>query len=198
MLFEPLVRIWFLVIGRQAQSFFVCSETEQLKSYYNWQSESNKTYSPEKWFTYSPCLGRPHPPIWLSGSSRRVPCSPLHGDLSIRWGSYSSVFMRDCDSLFTTSSPPPSSSSLAAADLGFQMLINMTFGFKWELYPEPLFFSFPCLYVLISPSSSPPSSPFKRNLTLFASLPHEARLAPCWLWASPLWHPLVAHSHLGV
>ena len=155
MLFEPLVRIWFLVIGRQAQSFFVCSKTEQLKSYYNWQSESDKTYSPEKWFTYSPCLGRPHPPIWLSGSSRRVPCSPLHGDLSIRWGSYSSVFMRDCDSLFTTSSPPPSSSSLAAADFGFQMLINMTLGFKWESYPEPLFsvflvcmFSFPPVLVL--------------------------------------------------
>lgn len=134
--------------------------------------------------------------LFSQGSSR---CSPLHGDLSIRWGSYSSVFMRDCDSLFTTSSPPPpSSSSLAAAGFGFQMLINKTFGFKWESYPGPLFFSFPCPYVLIPPSSSPPSSPFKRSLTLFASLPHQARLAPCWLWASPLWHPLVAHSHLGI
>jgi len=117
------------------------------------------------------------PPIWLLDSSLRVLVSALHcmEIFPIRWGSYNRVFMRDFDSLFhvenskcqlldaitttTTSSSPPSSSSpppssllsLAAAVFGSQALINMTFGFKWESYAEPLFFSFPCPYVLIPP-----------------------------------------------
>lgn len=105
-------------------------------------------------------------PILLSGClTLRVLVSALHcmEIFPIRWGSYNSVFMRDFDSLFhvenskcqlldaitatttaaaaASSSPPlPSSSlSLAAADFGSQMLVNTTFGFKWESYPEPLF-----------------------------------------------------------
>ena len=145
----------------------------------------------------------PYPPIWLLDSSLRVLVSALHcmEIFPIRWGSYNSVFMRDFDSLFhvenskcqlldavttttTSSSPPSSLLSLAAAVFGSQMLINMTFGFKWESYAEPLFFSFPCPCVLVLPSSSSPSSSFKTSLTLFASLPHQARLAPCWFWVS--------------
>ena len=45
-------------------------------------------------------------------------------------------------------------------------------------------FSSPRPYVLITPSSSPPSSPFVRSLTLFAFLPNQAGLGPCCLWDS--------------
>ena len=104
-------------------------------------------------------------------------------------------------------SSPLSPSSLAAAVFRSQMPLNGTFRFKWGCYPEPLH------SVLLVPKYSVPLAPTLPPAPLFLllvpllSLPQSSKAGPMLALgltllypASPfmLWHPLLAHPHLGI